>query len=355
MLRVLHVVPATPFGGLQRLAVSLAAEQRRTGINAEILSIYDGREIERLMQASQVPYLSTRCSGPSVAALKRAIHTLRRSWDIVHVHAGLLWCNALALFFKDSPVVFHAHNYPSKRESLRDIALKEINRLLTNSVFAVSEDVARAWRREVPAVPVHCVYNGIRLPPDPPPSRRRLVGSPVVFGMATRLAADKGLREFVDAAQAIHARLPYARFVIAGSGPQEQALRSEIASRGLTEVITLCGYVEDVEAFWERVDIALFTAPGEPFGLRIIEPMRQGIPVLAYLTRAGSDEILRPGVNAAAVPFGHTDALASAADAVVTDELASQRMSAAAFRDLYERFSLSTMSERISDLYRRMA
>jgi glycosyltransferase involved in cell wall biosynthesis len=351
---VLHMVPATPFGGLQRMSVSLAAEQRRTGLGAEILSLYAGREMEKLMETSCVPFTSTRGSQPSLGGCRAATTIFRRPWDLIHVHAGLLWCNTLALLYKNSPVVLHAHSYPPASKTLRTGMLKRINGSLADTIFAVSEDVARAWRAYLPGISVHCVYNGISLPPEAPLRRQHRPEAPLIFGMATRLAADKGLREFVEVAQVIKSLRPDAQFVIAGSGPEEQALRADIEARGLTNAFSLPGHVDDVEAFWNDVDVALFTAPGEPFGLRIIEPMRQGVPVAAYLSGAGSDEILRPGINAVAVPMGQAEALGNAACEIGTNETRREQMVSAAFVDLHRRFSLRAMNEQIVKLYAQL-
>ena len=91
----------------------------------------------------------------------------------------------------------------------------------------------------------------------------RSTDSPV-FGMATRLAKDKGIFEFLDVAEAIHAQRSGARFVIAGEGPERSKLEEETNRRGLSGVFFFPGYIRDLDAFWSGIDIALFTAAKEP-------------------------------------------------------------------------------------------
>ena len=55
-MTVLHVVPARPFGGMQRIAALLAAAQRRSGLDAHVLAIYDSVEFLDLLERYDVPH-----------------------------------------------------------------------------------------------------------------------------------------------------------------------------------------------------------------------------------------------------------------------------------------------------------
>src|SRR6266699_1351854 len=289
-MTVLHVVPARPFGGMQRIAALLAAAQRRSGLDAHVLAIYDSVEFLDLLERYDVPHIFLHGSCPNFRAVRHCHEALARDWSVVHVHGGLLWSNTVALFTKRSPVVYHAHNYPPLDRSLKTRVLNRVNRSLVDVIIAVSKDVARAWRVAGLDSAVECVYNAVELPNVAKPDRLpRSTDSPV-FGMATRLAKDKGVFEFLDVAEAIHAQRSGARFVIAGKGPERSKLEEETNRRGLSGVFFFPGYIRDLDAFWSDIDIALFTAAKEPFGLRILEAMVRGVPVAAYLTGAGSDD-----------------------------------------------------------------
>ena len=162
---------------------------------------------------------------------------------------------------------------PDFDRSLKYKVLNRINRALVDVVIAVSRDVARAWRVCGIGSAVECVYNAVELPRMARAERSSRLPLSPVFGMTTRLTKDKGIFEFLDVAEVIHARRRVARFIIAGEGPERAQLEHGIESRGLGDVFELPGYVRDLDAFWSGVDVALFTAQKEPFGLRILEPM----------------------------------------------------------------------------------
>jgi glycosyltransferase involved in cell wall biosynthesis len=350
-MTVLHVVPARPFGGMQRIAALLAAAQRRSGLDAHVLAIYDSAEFLDLLERYDVPHTFLHGSRPNFRAVRHCHQVLARDWSVVHVHGGLLWSNTVALFAKRSPIVYHAHNYPSLDGSVKTRVLNRVNRSLVDVVIAVSKDVARAWRVAGLGSAVECIYNAVELPNAAKPDRLpRLTQSPL-FGMATRLAKDKGIFEFLDVAEMIHAQRPGARFVIAGEGPERSKLEEETNRRGLTGVFFLPGYIRDLDAFWSHIDIALFTAPKEPFGLRIVEAMARGVAVAAYLTGAGSDEILCSGLTAVTAKYGDVPSLAENALALCDDSNLYNQITAAAYEDIKTRFSTAAMRDGVACMY----
>jgi glycosyltransferase involved in cell wall biosynthesis len=350
-MTVLHVVPATPFGGLQRIAALLAAEQRRSGLDSHVLALYSDLEFQNLLQRCEVPHTFLHGSWPGFTILRQYRAVSLRNWSLVHVHGGLLWSNIMALFSKRTPVVYHAHNYPTLARSLKSRLLNHVNRSLVDVVIAVSEDVARAWRAVGLGRAVECVYNAVELPNAAKPNRLPRSAQSPVFGMATRLAKDKGVFEFIEVAEVIHTHRRGARFILAGDGPERSELANEVNRRGLSEAFVFPGYVRDLDTFWAAVDVALFTAPNEPFGLRILEPMVRGVPVAAFLTGAGSDEILSSNSTAATARYADSEALAQAALSICDDPNLYAQIACAAYDDVTSRFSVSAMNNGVMRAY----
>ncbi len=353
--RVLHVVPSTPFGGLQRVAALLAGEQQRAGLNVHVLALYDGAEFVDLLKSYHVSHTILHGSHPDFRMVRACRMILSRDWSVVHVHSGLLWSNTVALFSKRCPIVYHAHNYPTRDRSLKNLTLKYVNRWLVEAVIAVSKDVAREWAAAGVGRVIECVYNGVELPNATKSASRFHSKESPVFGMTTRLTKDKGIFEFLDVAEVIHAHRQGARFIIAGEGPERDELESQVSRRGLHEAFIFPGYVGDLDAFWSSIDVALFTARKEPFGLRILEPMVRGVPVAAYLTGAGSDEIICCGSKAAATaPYPESEKLAQAALNVCDDPDLYAGIVETAYEHVTDRFSVAEMNNQVMRIYSRV-
>jgi glycosyltransferase involved in cell wall biosynthesis len=61
----------------------------------------------------------------------------------------------------------------------------------------------------------------------------------------------------------------------------EADVRRAADELGVASSVDVLGFVEDTEGLLEGTSILLATAPGEPFGLAVVEAMSRGIPVVA--------------------------------------------------------------------------
>ena len=100
-----------------------------------------------------------------------------------------------------------------------------------------------------------------------------------------------------------------------------------------------------------QLDLAIFSAPGEPFGLRLIEPVAEGVPVIAYETGAGSDEIARNCAGIATVPYEQAEAMAELAAELLDDPGRRARMAQAGQRDIERSFSIASMAAGVDAVY----
>lgn len=350
---LLHLVPATPFGGAQRLAVDLAAAQRAGGADARLLLLNPGRHTAAAAAVAGVPAEDVGTGLGRIAATRRAV----RGAGLVHLHLPPPWI--AAALPKGVPVVLHLHVRPAlvvrgRTPRRRLDALGE--RLVlarADRLIAISDWVAAAWHAAHPAAarPVDVVYNGIALPAGRARPRSD-TGRPFTVAMACRLSDRKGVEEFVALAAALHAAAPDICLRIAGDGPLRAAYEATARAAGLGAALAFEGFVSDIAAFWAEADLAAFTPPFEPFGLRLIEPVAHGVPVLAYANGSGSDEVIERCRGVLAVPYGDIAAWVAAALALraAPDRLAA--MAEAGRADVAAHFSLAAMAAGVAATYR---
>lgn len=153
--------------------------------------------------------------------------------------------------------------------------------------------------------------------------------SPTIL-FAGRLLREKGPFDVVEAFERIAARRP-CRLVIAGSGPDEDALRARVRSSPAQKGITLTGYLapDEISVLYREAHVlALPTYWPEGFPTVIAEGMGAGLPIVTTATRGIADH-LREGDNALFVPPRSPQALADAFERLLSDEALRNRMAIA--------------------------
>ena len=141
----------------------------------------------------------------------------------------------------------------------------------------------------------------------PPPPRRPALADVPTAVFCGRLTRQKGVHVLLDAWPAVVRRIPAARLLIVGDGPERAVLQRRQLSG-----VSFCGMVphNEIERVAGPAWIQIVPSIGfEPFGLVAAEGMMRGAPVVA--TRIGGlPEVVRPEITGKLVPPGDSTVLA---------------------------------------------
>ncbi|HEX4601258.1 MAG TPA: glycosyltransferase family 4 protein [Gemmatimonadales bacterium] len=160
----------------------------------------------------------------------------------------------------------------------------------------------RALAADVRVVPLGTTPARFRPGIDPGPVRRQygLDGGPWLLTVA-RLDFHKGIDTVIRALPAIRARVPTARYAVAGIGSRRAALEALIAELGLGDAVRLLGFVpdEDLPALYNAADLFVLVSRRdgllvEGFGIACVEASACGLPVIASRS-GGLPEAVRAG------------------------------------------------------------
>ena len=111
------------------------------------------------------------------------------------------------------------------------------------------------------------------------------------------------------------------RLIILGDGPQKKELAQLIEQLGLSEKISLPGYVEDLFAYMNHASLFVLSSRWEGFGNVLVEAMAMGCPVVSTNCPSGPAEILSDGKYGELVDIENPEALAKAiSNALVKDK-----------------------------------
>jgi glycosyltransferase involved in cell wall biosynthesis len=154
----------------------------------------------------------------------------------------------------------------------------------------------------------------------------------VIF-TAGRLSREKGHLELVEAFAALLARQEFRnhlRLVIAGEGPERQALLDLARQQGIAEDrLILAGQQADLKPYYGMAQVFALPSHSEGSPNVLLEAMAAGVPVVASRV-GGIPEMAEDGVSALLTPKCDVTALAAALQRVLTEPALANRLTAGA-------------------------
>lgn len=296
MLRVLHVIGAMDRGGAETMIMNfyraidrtkvqfdfLVHEQRECDYDAEIEAL--GGKIYRLPRFTGVNYFAYRkecrsffaahdehpvvhghigsCAAIYLAEAKRA-----GRYAIAHSHAQSYEVGLSGVLFKIAVYptrsvadYFLGCSYEAGVDRFGSgIASGDRFTVLKNgidlSLYSFDQDVRHAVRDEL----------GIAY--DVP-----------VFGHVGRLTEVKNHEFLLESFARVKEVLPDAKLLLMGRGELEEAIRDDVANRGLEESVRLLGVREDVPRVLMALDAFVFPSRKEGLAIAVVEAQASGLP-----------------------------------------------------------------------------
>ncbi len=181
-------------------------------------------------------------------------------------------------------------------------------------------------------------------------SLRKTYGLPedaIVAVTVGRFVYQKGHEYLIDAAVEITRRYPDLYFLFLGDGPDEKALRKQIAKLDLTNRFVFAGMVEDVDRELAGCDLMIHPSKEEPFGIALLEGMRMGLPIIASRV-GGIPEVVSDGKSALLFEPCNPWAIAETASEILADRSRMKKMGEAGRERWQEKFNYENMIAQVS-------
>ena len=348
-MRLTLVIGGLRCGGAERVLSSLANGWRRDGHTVTLVTLQGGRESPFFPLDPGVSLTPLGVSRPSrhvldaVATNVRCVRALRAAFrqsrpDVIV--SFLTAANVLSLLAAaglPAPVIVSERTHPAL------CPLPGVWRWLRKRIYpraravVVQTDRVAAWfpgwmRSRVVVIP-----NPVARPNHSGARKAGPEGRGAVLGVG-RLTREKGfdllIRAFAEATR------PHDGWdlVVAGDGPERQALAGLAASCGVADRVRLIGRQADIRHTYAAADIFALPSRFEGFPNALLEAMAAGLPAVAADCLAGPREIICNERNGLLVKTENVKALALALSRLITDASLRQRLGAEAARvvDTYD-------------------
>lgn len=276
-------------------------------------------------------------------------------YSVIHTHSakgGVV--GRVAAFAARTPTLYTPHAWsflvsktPFQSRFYR--AVEQVLALVSSRIVCVSTEELELGLHSLKRSEkiLRLVPNGIT---PPPTVRERSRAGEVVVGTVARLARQKGIDYLIEAAAEVCAKHGDVRFVVAGDGPDAQALRDQVASQGLEGRFEFVGPVEEPWEVLGRMDVFVLPSRWEGMPYTLLEAMGSGLPVVATDVGGVRDLIVddRHGTVVAPADPG---ALAEAISRYVSSPSLRATVGELARTRVLEEFSQERMLERTLAVY----
>lgn len=338
---VCHLNLAAGFRGGERQTELLIDQLAAMGFRQRLVARRGGMLARR---CSHVPQLDVRPVSPNPVAAALAA----RGAEVLHAHDArtVHACWLMHAITRVPYMLTRRVDNAFSRSLLRDKAYRSAAHVV--AVSGAVADLVNARYGEDRAIVISDSHANLALGHTLPRSMRRRYAGKVVIGHIGALDhSHKGQETLIEAARAARQTHPDWHFVLAGSGPDEAALKQ--AADGLDNV-EFTGFVDNVADWLAVFDVFVFPSLHEGLGSVLLDAMCFGLPIVA--TRVGGiPDIIEDGVNGILVDPEDPDALVSAVARILDDSMLADAMQGANI-DKAAGYSAQTMARAYVRLYR---
>lgn len=231
-----------------------------------------------------------------------------------------------------------------------------IFRRFLTGIIANSQEVRRTILQKnavlVPQEKIQVLYNGLDLDAydrqDVTPLYSRQ-DDEIILGSAGRFVEQKGQHYLVELAKALKNRGLRFKLLLAGKGKLEEQLRRQVEDYGLERELLFVGFVENIKAFLESIDLFISTSLHEGSSNVILETMASAKALVAFNV-SSIPEMVTHEQSGLLVPLGDVEALTNAVANLMENAALRGEFGRNGRRRIEEHFSLRTTFAKLEQI-----
>ncbi len=314
-MRILILIQCSNLGGMEQYALLLGSELKELGHKLEFLSLNDAGKLFHLLESKGIATKAVGYRGRwgwrSFFPLKRAINDCQPD-SIVMVGHNLMASIAIGATCRTTRVLsLHYHhrgvNPTLVWKAVYLIASIQFRRIIFPTEFIrneASEFLPDFSDRRLPKLVVLPYPFREQQKPsisEKTQARGTFGVSPnqLVVGNAGWLIPRKRWDIFLNVAALVGEAISDVVFLIAGDGPDRADLEARAMQLGIKNSVKFLGWKDDLNGFYESLDVLLFVSDWDALGRTPAEAMSFGVPVVASVENGGLSEL----INSEAVGF----------------------------------------------------
>ena len=370
MVRVAFLQASLGVGGAERLVQSLMRGLDRERFATAAVNLYSPGPVGEQLFADGFEVVSGLARGRFDPAAGRRLHEAleRQQARVVYVPDSalpLFWAGWLRRRRPPWRLVVGFHSTGKVEDAFQHRIAAGSAFPVTDRFVALAESHERYLVAELHVDPLRTevIGSGVDLERFHPPadrlSAKRAAGfdadEPLV-GIVAALRPEKHHALFLRMASRVARRIPAARFLIIGAGPERPRLEGLTRDLRLHEQVRFLGVRDDIPELYRALDVAVLCSLPvvETYPVSLLEALASGVPVVS--TRVGSiADLVDGGVTGTLVASGDEAALAEEVERLLADAARRERMGRAARAAAQARFDRAAMIAAYARLFEQVA
>jgi glycosyltransferase involved in cell wall biosynthesis len=171
----------------------------------------------------------------------------------------------------------------------------------------------------------------------------------LIFGALGRLEEQKGFKYLIEAAHILKQQQFDFNIFIAGSGSQESLLKQQVKERNLENNISFIGWIDNLDNFFNKIDIFCLSSIDEGFGIVILESMYRNKPVIATDCE-GPIDIITNEIDGLICKKKNAEELANCMKRFFFELELAEKLSKNAYKKIITKYSNQVISDQINGI-----
>jgi len=365
LIKVLHILTDTNIGGAGTLLVNYLKNFDREKFLIKVI-LPKGSLMKPRVEALGYEVIETNNLADKSMDIKGIFELMKifkkEKPDIVHTHSSM--SGKIAAFLKRvKSRIYTRHCAYDPPKLLTTFPGKQINGFVNNTLSTHIVAVANAAKDNLTDTGVNekkitVIINGVEplafATEEEKAGTRKKYGiekDDIVFGIVARLEAVKGHKYYIEAASEIVKENEKAKFLIIGTGSEEENLKQQAKELGIEDNVIFTGFITDVAAVINIMDINVNCSYGtETSSLALSEGMSLKKPAIASIY-GGNPYMVTHGENGLLCEKQNSKALYEAMKLLMDNEKMREEMSETAFEHYKNKFTAEKMTKQLEKIY----
>ena len=369
MIKVLNIISDSNIGGAGKCVIYFCRSYNKKEFNVSVV-VPRGSELINELKKTNVKIIEVDGLKDKSLDIK-AFFKLRKiikneKPDIVHTHASFI-ARLAARFVKGTKIIYTRHSvFPVSnmiKYGLGRCINKFANEFTSDRIIAVAEAAKENLTDGgINENMIDVILNGVEPIPTSSKEEKEKLKKQLnisqdekVIGILARLNKVKGHEYFIDSAKIILDKGIKAKFLILGTGDEEESLKQKVKELGLDNQIIFTGFIKNVADYINIFDIQVNCSYGtEATSLALLEGMSIGVPAVVT-NYGGNPGVIKDGENGYLVPIKSPEETANKIIKLLEDKKLYETLSKKSKDIYYEKFTIDVYTKNIEKEYKKVS